>query len=170
MTVSSEEGLWGKTYIPLKSYAFSATFPGSQQKWYSPLTLMMPCAFKLVPLRSGGSWEIWDTPKQNRQGVYVTPKPHVPIAVGNQGTVLTYCAHRSGRSNPRGTGSSPWTCRRCRCAGMSSPGHSQTRTSLGDILLAGHRQKNRQTKKYHRPYPEKLLCDSWYSWDMMPIQ
>lgn len=72
--------------------------------------------------------------------------PH-PITVGNQSAraASTYCAHRSGRSNLRGTGSSPWTCRRCRCAGTGSPSHSQTRTSPGDILLAGHGQKNRQT-------------------------
>lgn len=48
MKVSSEESLLRKTYIPLKSSVFAATFPGSQQKWYLPLLLIIPSALKLT--------------------------------------------------------------------------------------------------------------------------
>lgn len=125
------------------------TVPGSQQKWY--LSLIMPRDFKLVPCSirdmqalEGAGWS-GTSPKfyLNQWGVswlLWSPKP-----VRITSSASTYCAHRSGRRNPRGICSTLWTCHRCHCAGMGSPRSSQPHTFLGDILQAGHRQKNRKT-------------------------
>lgn len=123
--VPGEERGGRKTWISLSPSIFAATFFGSQQNWYLLLPVITPFALQQ---------HLWD--------------PICPCGRTGGGAVWGVCthrAHRSARRTPRGRGSSPWTCRRCRCAGMSSPSCSWGRTCQGDILLAtcGQREKTR---------------------------